>query len=80
MHTASSLPIELPLYREELVKDRTELWGLDFSAEARAQRRPRALAAMRTHYTLLEDLLSDGSQWILGTDSITLCDIHGELS
>ncbi|KAM0325792.1 hypothetical protein ACHAQA_007094 [Verticillium albo-atrum] len=72
----STLPLDMPTFGPEFVKDRMDLWGLDFRAEARAHARPGALAEMRRHYALLEDMLKDGRTWILATSSITLADIH----
>ncbi|KAH8697516.1 glutathione s-transferase-related protein-like protein [Talaromyces proteolyticus] len=74
----SSLPPDAPLWKNEtFLKDRIELWGSQFDHQSRFKKHPGALAEMRNHLALLEDLLSDGRQWLLNTHNISLADLHG---
>lgn len=58
-------------------KDREALWGRPWSKEAQDALRPAALAEMRSNFDFLEDLLSDGRQWVLGnSDGPKMADIH----
>ncbi|CAI6094818.1 unnamed protein product [Clonostachys chloroleuca] len=72
-----TMPPELPVFQNEtFMKDRSGLTGRSFTAEDQAKRRPAALVEMRTHFELLEDLLSDGRKWLSGSENIRLVDIH----
>ncbi|VUC35419.1 unnamed protein product [Clonostachys rosea] len=72
-----TMPPELPVFKNEtFMKDRAGLTGRSFTAEDQAKRRPSALVDMRTHFELLEDLLSDGRKWLAGSENIRLVDIH----
>lgn len=76
----SCFPNEMPLFEDEkFIQDRIGLWGIDFRAEARAQRRVAGLVDTRTQFKLLEAMLDDGRDWVLGTESIRLADLHGKL-
>jgi glutathione S-transferase len=77
---AQSLPPDLPTMKDEkFIKDRAEFTGSSWSQEARVKGYPEALAHIRHAFDILEAMLSDGRQWIGGTDKISLADIHGEL-
>jgi glutathione S-transferase len=77
---AQSLPPDLPTMKDEkFIKDRAEFTGSSWSQEARVKGYPEALAHIRHAFDILEAILSDGRQWIGGTDKISLADIHGEL-
>lgn len=78
---AALIPTELDLMKDEkFQKDREELWGRKWTKEAQEALRPKGLADMRGDFDLLEDLLSDGREWLLGNDGPKLADIHGESS
>ncbi|KAE8383139.1 hypothetical protein BDV26DRAFT_304035 [Aspergillus bertholletiae] len=75
--TPFALPPDAPLWKDDrFLQDRVELWGDQFGHEARKKQHPGALAEVRLHFGLLEDLLGDGREWILGGDNIKLADIH----
>ena len=76
---AQSLPPDLPTMKDEkFIKDRAEFTGTSWSQEARVKGYPEALAHIRHAFDILEALLTDGRQWIGGTDKVSLADIHGE--
>lgn len=78
-HAADAIPSSLPLCQDPaFVKDRTELWGYEWTPEAQDARRPKGLANLRAHFDLLEDLLADGRPWLLGEQGPLLADIHGK--
>ena len=80
-HAADAIPSSLPLCQDPaFVKDRTELWGYEWTPAAQDARRPKGLANLRAHFDLLEDLLADGRRWLLGADGPLLADIHGTFS
>jgi len=77
---AAAIPSSLDLMKDpKFQSDREELWGRPWSAEYQDSLRPDGLADLRADFDLLEDLLSDGRQWINGNDGPKLTDIHGEL-
>lgn len=63
---------------EKFVKDRREFTGQPFGAEIMEKLRPAALTYVRDAFTVLEDLLSDGREWLLKTEMPSLCDIEGK--
>ena len=62
----------------EFQKDREQMTGRPWSAEAMDKLRPEALAYMQGVFRFLEDLLLDGRKWILSTDKPALADIEGK--
>lgn len=75
---ADCIPLDHPLVQDpKFIKDRTELWGEDWSRETRAAKRPEALVNMRECFELLEHtILFDGRPWVTGEDGPKLADIH----
>ncbi|GAB7357755.1 hypothetical protein MBLNU459_g0406t1 [Dothideomycetes sp. NU459] len=74
---ADAIPSSLPLCSDPgFIKDRTELWGYDWTPAEQDKRRPKGLTNLRANFDLLEDLLSDGRDWVLGSPSPQLADIH----
>ncbi|KAK5107483.1 hypothetical protein LTR62_001101 [Meristemomyces frigidus] len=74
---AAVIPTSLDLMKDPAFqKDREELWGRSWSPEAQEALRPAALADMRAMFQFLENVLSDGRQWILGSNEPRLADIH----
>ena len=75
---ADCIPLDHPLVVDAgFIKDRTELWGEDWSQEARSKKRAPAVEQMRGFFSFLENtILSDGRDWVLGTDKPMLADIH----
>lgn len=73
------LPKNMPLLMDsKFLKDRQELWGMDFSPEGLEKGVSKSLVEVREHFSLLEDLLKDGRPWLLNTEKAGLIDIHGE--
>jgi glutathione S-transferase len=77
---AAVISTDLDLMKDpKFQKDREELWGRSWTKEAQDALRPAALAEMRSNWQFLEDLLSDGREWVLGgKEGPMLADIHGE--
>lgn len=76
---ADAIPSSLPLCQDPaFIKDRTELWGYDWTPAEQDKRRTQGLSNLRANFDFLEDLLADGRQWVLGTDKPQVADIHGE--
>ena len=75
---ADCIPIDHPLVVDEgFIKDRSELWGEDWGQEARKKKRAPAVEQMRGFFAFFENtILSDGRQWILGTNEPKLADIQ----
>ena len=75
---ADCIPIDHPLVVDEgFIKDRTELWGEDWSQAARKKKRAPAVEQMRGFFSFLEStMLSDGRDWVLGTHKPMLADIQ----
>jgi glutathione S-transferase len=75
------IPTSLPNMRDPaFIKDRSEMGGQPWSKERIDRARPEAMVHVRDAFELLEStLLSDGRQWIFGTDAPGLVDIEGEL-
>ncbi|KAK3670229.1 hypothetical protein LTR78_009884 [Recurvomyces mirabilis] len=74
---AAVIPTSLDLMKDPAFqKDREELWGRSWSAEAQEALRPAALAEMRACFDFLEKVLGDGRHWILGSNEPKLADIH----
>lgn len=79
---AACIPSSLELMQDPgFQKDREQLWGRPWSAEEQDALRPKGLADLRVNFDLLETLLGDGRQWILGgQEGPMLADVHGESS
>ena len=76
---AAVIPSSLDLMKDpQFQKDREELWGRKWTAEAQDALRAPALAEMRANFDFLETTLGDGREWILGGSGPKLADIHGE--
>jgi hypothetical protein len=76
---AAVIPTDMDLMKDEkFQKDREELWGRSWGKEAQDALRPKGLADLRADFDLLEDLLSDGRQWLLGNEGPKLADVHGK--
>lgn len=73
------LPQHKGLLNPEFAKDRAELIGSDtfFPPEVLAAMRPDAIRVVRSGFAFLErTLLSDGREWLLGTQGPTIGDIE----
>ena len=76
---AAAIPTDMDLMKDEkFQKDREELWGRSWGKEAQDALRPKGLADLRADFDLLEELLGDGRQWLLGNEGPKLADIHGK--
>ncbi len=75
---ADCIPVDHPLVVDEgFIKDRSELWGEDWSQQARAQKRAPAVEQMRGFFAFFENtILSDDRRYILGTDKPMLADVQ----
>ena len=75
---AAVIPSSLDLMKDpNFQKDREELWGRSWSAEHQDALRPDGLANMKAFFEFLEDILSDGREYLLGKEGPKLADIHG---
>lgn len=63
---------------EQFVKDRQGFTGRPFDASVMEKLRPEALMYVRNAFSMLEDLLSDGREWLLNTPKASLCDVEGK--
>lgn len=69
---------DIPEFKDEgFIKDRTEYAGRTFHPDVLRQMRPEALVGMRAAFRVLEDVLEDGRDWLLGTEKPNLADIEG---
>ncbi|KAL9070969.1 MAG: hypothetical protein Q9157_005630 [Trypethelium eluteriae] len=74
---AHCIPLESALLSDpKFVADRESFTGWSWDKAEYAQVRPEALVDMRQAFGLLEDVLSDGRAWILGTETPSLGDIE----
>ncbi|KAI9660757.1 MAG: hypothetical protein M1831_003449 [Alyxoria varia] len=75
---AQLIPPSMPLMKDpRFLKDRTDLSGRPWNAEAQEKGRAEALVHFRELFELLEKtLLADGREWILGTKEPGLADIE----
>ena len=72
------LPTDLPFLKDPTVlRDRMELWGVDFSPANVEKGRSASLVQMREHFAFLENSLHDGRKWLQDTPKASLTDIHG---
>jgi glutathione S-transferase len=73
---------DTPLMRDERFrKDREQMGGRSWSVESQERGRPEAVVEMREAFRFLEEgLLSDGRQWIIGTEGASLADLEGTLT
>lgn len=71
------MPPSMPLLKDSnFVKDREQLTGRSFGKETLERGRPDALAETTDAFSLLEALLADGRNWIVGTEELSLADIR----
>ena len=74
---AGCIPPQAPLLQDEVwVKDRAEGSGGGFTLETLKKGRPWCISQARIYFGVMEKLLGDGRQWILG-DKVGLADVHG---
>lgn len=76
---AEAIPSDVPLLADpQFVKDRTELWGRDWSAEHQESLKKPALANLVANFHFLEAMLGDDREWITGSKDISTSDVHGQ--
>ncbi|KAG8625169.1 hypothetical protein KVT40_006920 [Elsinoe batatas] len=76
--SAQLIPPSLPLLNDpKFTKDRQDFMGRSWAKEHILRARPEAIASMRNLWDVYETTLSDGREWIAGTDGVTLADIEG---
>ncbi|KAF2717049.1 glutathione S-transferase [Polychaeton citri CBS 116435] len=75
---AAAIPTTVPLLQDQdFIKDRTELWSRDWNPAEQDRLRPAGLSDLRANFSFLEQVLSDGRQWITGAkQGPALADIH----
>ena len=75
---ADCIPLDHPLVQDpKFIQDRTELWGESWERDVREKKRAAGLVQMKAFFDFLEhDILSDGRDFILGTKTAMLADIH----
>jgi len=74
---AAAIPSEMDLCKDpQFQKDREELWGRPWTKEEQDRLKPAGLSTLVENFTFLEQLLSDGRQWLLGNDGPGLADVH----
>ena len=77
---AAAIPSEMALCKDpQFQKDREELWGRPWTKQEQDRLKPAGLSNLVENFDFLEQLLSDGRQWLLGDDGPGLADVHGKL-
>jgi hypothetical protein len=72
------IPSDMPLLKDtKFQKDREDFSGRAWTKANIDKNRPEALAMMRKNFRMLEDLLSDGREWVLKGKGPTTVDIEG---
>ncbi|KAF7196875.1 hypothetical protein HII31_01793 [Pseudocercospora fuligena] len=75
--TAGCIPPTAPLMKDEVwKKDRFDGSGGGFTKQALLDNRSWSISQLRIYYSLVEKMLEDGRQWILGGDNPGLAEIH----
>ncbi|CZT23568.1 uncharacterized protein RCC_09282 [Ramularia collo-cygni] len=75
--TAGSIPLSAPLLQNEVwVQDRKEGSGGAFNVEALAENRSWCIGQLKVYLGILERMLEDGRQWLMGQESPTLAELH----
>lgn len=74
---AASMPLGV-FSDPKFSKDREQMTGRPWNAEAMEKFRPEALTYVRSAFSFLEKLLADGRQWIISTSQPSLADIEGK--
>lgn len=75
--TAGCIPPTAPLMKNEVWrKDRFDGSGGGFTKQALLDNRPWSISQLRIYYGIVEKMLKDGRQWILGGENPGLAEIH----
>ncbi|KXS94749.1 hypothetical protein AC578_3895 [Pseudocercospora eumusae] len=75
--TAACIPPTAPLMKNEVwTKDRFDGSGGGFTKQALLDNRAWSISQLRIYYSIVEKMLQDGRQWILGGDTPGLAEIH----
>ncbi|EME86880.1 uncharacterized protein MYCFIDRAFT_151894 [Pseudocercospora fijiensis CIRAD86] len=75
--TAGCIPPTAPLMTSEVwTKDRSDGSGGAFTKQALLENRSWSISQLRIYYDIVEKMLRDGRQWILGGDNPGLAEIH----
>jgi len=76
--TAGCLPVQAPLLKDDVwMKDRFDGSGGAFTLEGLKENRAWCISQLRIFFGFMENLLSDGRNWVLGGDGPGLTDVHG---
>ncbi|KAI9657433.1 MAG: hypothetical protein M1821_003115 [Bathelium mastoideum] len=74
---AQCIPLNAPLLQDAAFRrDREEFSGSSWDPASYARGRPEALVHLRQAVGVLEEVLADGREWILGTEGPSLGDIE----
>lgn len=77
VRTSGCIPVTAPLVQNKVwMKDRFDGSGGMFTKEALVQNRSWCLSQIRLFYIMMEKLLADGRDWILGSANPTLAELH----
>jgi glutathione S-transferase len=75
---AQLIPLSSPVLRDQrFVKDREGYSGRSWNRERMAQLRGENMVAVRKAFAVVEELLGDGREWVLGTKGMTIADLEG---
>ena len=74
------IPSTAPLFQDtKFQRDREDFTGRSFDPNKIDAARPEALVYIRDAFSTMETVLTDGRDWILGTDNPSLADIDGRI-
>lgn len=74
-HAARMIPSSVMTRDKKFMEDRAEFFGRPKDPQLV---RPESVVHMRQCFDLIESLLSDGRDWVAGTDGVSLADLEGE--
>ena len=75
---AQLIPLSSPVLRDErFVKDREGYSGRSWRMDRMAELRGENMVAAGRAFAVVEELLGDGREWVLGTKGITIADLEG---
>lgn len=74
------MPSSTPILQDpKFQRDREEFSGRSFDAKDIDAARPESLVYIRDAFSVMEAMLADGRDWILGTERLSLADIDGRM-
>jgi glutathione S-transferase len=79
MRGSQLIPSDMPLLMDPAFqKDRQDFSGKPWTKENIDKNKPEALVNMRRAFIILEGLLADGRDWVMGTKVPSITDIDGQ--